>query len=171
MLQYNCIQKHLRGAWWHFLFSLYVLKLEEFHQITVARSAGILSKMFNSCSLWGSLVLAFQTLIEFSGLLSRRLGQAYCHTNFFEPDVKRFFGQEIKLFFWKPVLFLQRFPKGYSGWQQERVSFPWQREFFGYVLKKKKLCTITPICDKNTITKSAIIHNTVCSFTTLFPIS
>lgn len=93
-LQYNGEQEHLHEAWWLSLLSVYVLKLAEFHQFTVARSAGIFCKLFDSCSLWGSLVPAFQTLIEFSGLLSRRLGHPYCHKNIFEPDVKRYFDKK-----------------------------------------------------------------------------
>lgn len=72
----------------------------------------------------------------------------------------------------KPVLPLERAAKECAEWQQARLSFPSQRKYSGYMLKKS-LCTITVIYDKYTVTRkhhwnSLLCFNSVLSLNTFY---
>lgn len=56
--------------------------------------AKVFSKSFDSCSLWGSWVPAYQTLIGFSALMNRRVGHAWVPKISFEPNIKRYFDKK-----------------------------------------------------------------------------
>lgn len=167
----NGEQEHLYGVWWLSLLPVYVLKLAEFHQFTVSRSAGIFCKLFDSCSLWGSLVSAFQALIEFSGLLSRRLGHAYCHKNIFQPDVKRYFDKKssccLKASAASPEICKT------VCWMtagKDRLSF--SKEELWIRAQKKSVCNYNNLwqihCNKNAPQNSPLFFNSVPSLNTLY---